>query len=154
MQAISAHDAVKGWLARYSAAALLGVAIVGLLVGGIVRWQGATASADAAWLAVSACGLLYAVWAMVDALLRKRVGVDLLAVLALSGAVAVGELLAAAVITVMLASGHALEAWAAGRARRDLSSLLERAPRSGRKYCGDSLQTVPLTEIAPGDVLL
>src|SRR5215469_1679892 len=54
----------------------------------------------------------------------------------------------------MLASGHALEAWAAGRARRDLSSLLERAPRSGRKYCGDSLQTVPLTEIAPGDVLL
>jgi len=154
MQVISARHAVKGWLAQYAATALLGVAIAGLAVGGILRWQGAREPADAVWLAVSACGLLYAVWAMVEALLRKRVGVDLLAVLALAGAVAVGELLAATVISVMLASGHALEAWAAGRARRDLSGLLERAPRSGRKYCGDSLQTVPLTDIAPGDVLL
>jgi hypothetical protein len=44
-------------------------------------------------------------------------GVDVIALLAVCGALAVGEYLAAAVISVMLASGRALEGWAAGRAR-------------------------------------
>ena len=76
----------------------------------------------------------YALWAMADAFRHGRVGVDVIAVLAVAGALAVGELLAAAVISVMLASGRALEAWAAGRARRDLRALLERAPRTARRY--------------------
>ena len=81
-------------------------------------------------------------------------GFDVIAVLALAGAVAVRELLAAAVIAVMLASGRALEARAAERAQRDLHALLARAPRTARRYCGTSLETVPITEIAPGDLLM
>jgi P-type E1-E2 ATPase len=80
--------------------------------------------------------------------------VDVIALLALSGAVAVGELLAAAVISVMLTSGRFLESWAAERARHDLNALLARAPRTARRYRGRSLETVPLEEIAVGDVLL
>ena len=71
-----------------------------------------------------------------------------------AGALAVGELLAAAVIAVMLASGRALEAWAAGRARRDLHALLERAPRTARRYRGQALETVRLDAVMPGDLLL
>ena len=67
---------------------------------------------------------------------------------------AVRELLAAAVIAVMLASGRALEAWAAERAQRDLHALLARAPRTARRYRGTSLETVPITEIASGDLLM
>ncbi len=59
-----------------------------------------------------------------------------------------------AVISVMLTSGRALEAWAAQRARNDLSALLARAPRTGRRYRDGSLETVPLDQIAAGDVLL
>jgi P-type E1-E2 ATPase len=77
-----------------------------------------------------------------------------IALLALIGAVATRELLAAAVVSVMLASGRALEAWADERARHDLNPLLARAPRTARRYRGGSLETVPLGEIAIGDVLL
>ena len=70
------------------------------------------AVADAAWLATAACGIGYAVWSAIDSIRYGRVGVDLIALLALTGAVATRELLAAAVVSVMLASGRALEAWA------------------------------------------
>jgi cation transport ATPase len=66
----------------------------------------------------------------------------------------VDELLAAAVISVMLASGRALEDWAAYRARHDLSALLARAPRTTRRYRNGSLETVPLDQVVPGDLLL
>ncbi len=145
---------MTAWLARYQAALLLAVIVTDLAVGGVLHGAGSAAAGDAAWLAASACGLAYAVWTMVDSLRRQRIGVDLLAVLALAGAIAVGELLAAAVISVMLASGRALEGWAAGRAARDLSGLLERAPRTARLYRDDSLVTVPLDEIVPENLML
>jgi heavy metal translocating P-type ATPase len=145
---------VPGWLARSLAPGMLCAAVTGLVVGGILHGVGSAAAGNAAWLTVSAGGLAYAVWTTADSLRRHRIGVDLLAVLALAGAIAVGELLAAAVISVMLASGRALEGWAAGRARRDLSALLKRAPREARRYRGQSLVQVPLEEIVPGDVVL
>src|SRR5579875_512900 len=85
---------------------------------------------------------------------RRRAGVDVIALLAIAGAMMVRELLAAAVISVMLASGRALEAWAAGRARRDLQALLEHAPRFARRRDGGALVTVPLAAVGPGDLLL
>jgi heavy metal translocating P-type ATPase len=142
------------WVARQLPLALLAVITSALAAGGILHLAGAGGAGDAAWLAAGACGSAYALWAMADALRQRRIGVDVIALLALVGAIAVGELLAAAVIAVMLASGRALEAWAAGRAWRDLRALLERAPRTARRYDGDSIRTVPLEAIVPGDLLL
>lgn len=105
-------------------------------------------------LAIAVAGLGYSLWTMIGSLRRGRIGVDVIAVLALAGAVAVGELLAAAVITVMLVTGHALEAWAARRAQRDLHALLARAPRTARRYRDGALQTVLLADIKVGDVLM
>ncbi|HLI40577.1 MAG TPA: heavy metal translocating P-type ATPase [Streptosporangiaceae bacterium] len=145
---------VRAWLARRTAPLLLAVTAAGLAAGGLAELAGGGGAADLAWLAAAACGLGYALWATADSLRRGRLGVDVIALLALGGAVAVGELLAAAVISVMLASGRALETWAAYRARHDLSALLARAPRTGRRYRDGSLETVPLEAIAAGDVLL
>src|SRR5215469_6115777 len=145
-----------GWLARRSAAVFLAVTVSGLTAGLILHVAGAGGAGDVAWTAAGVCGAGYALWAMAEALRRRRAGVDVIALLAVVGALAVGELLAAAVISVMLASGRALEAWAAGRARRDLRALLERAPRSARRYRDQdrTLETVPLDAAAPGDLLL
>ena len=151
--AVNREPAVR-WLDRHSAVGLLVLSAAGVAVGGALHLAGAASPGDTAWLTVSWCGLAYAIWAMVVALRHHRVGVDLLAVLALGGAIAVGELLAAAVISFMLASGRALEGWAAGRARRDLSGLLERAPRAARRYRDSSLETVPLDQVLTGDMLL
>jgi len=142
------------WLNRQSAPLLLAATTAGLAGGGLAYLAGAGGAADLAWLATAACGLGYALWIAVASLRRGRLSVDVIALLALAGAVAVGELLAAAVISVMLASGRALEAWAAHRARHDLSALLARAPRAARRYRDGSLETVPLDQVAAGDLLL
>src|SRR5262252_10707561 len=133
---------------------LLALTASGLAAGLLLWLAGANSARDAIWAAVGICGAGYALWAMGEALRHHRVGVDVIALLAVAGALAVGELLAAAVISVMLASGRALEAWAAGRARRDLRALLERAPRSARRYREQTVETVPLEAVVPGDLLL
>jgi heavy metal translocating P-type ATPase len=142
------------WLSQHSAVVLLVLTASGLAMGVSLHLAGASAAGNALWAAVGGCGAAYAIWAMADALRHGRVGVDVIALLAVGGALAVGELLAAAVISVMLASGRALEAWAAGRARRDLHALLERAPRTARLYRGQALETVPLDVVMPGDLVL
>ncbi len=133
------------WLRRRSALVLLVVTLSGLVAGGLARLAGAGAIADAAWLASAACGLGYAVWSAAESLRRGRLGVDVIALLALAGAIAVGELLAAAVIAVMLTSGRTLEAWADERARHDLNALLARAPRTARRYRADRSRRFPWT---------
>ena len=145
---------VRAWLARRAALLLFLVTAAGLAAGGVAWLAGAGQAADVIWLGVAACGVAYACWVAVAAIARGRLSVDVIALLALAGAIAVGELLAAAVISVMLASGRALEDWAAYRARRDLSALLARAPRTARRYRDGSLETVPLDEIVAGDLLL
>ena len=131
----------RAWLARRVALLLFLVTAAGLAAGGAAWLAGAGQAADVVWLGVAACGVAYACWVAVAAIARGRLGVDVIALLALAGAIAVGELLAAAVISVMLASGRALEDWAAGRARRDLRALLARAPRTARRYRDGSLET-------------
>jgi heavy metal translocating P-type ATPase len=145
---------IRRWLGRNLANVLLTVTVTGLLAGGIARLAGNAPAAHALWLAVSACGAAYALWEEADSLRHRRLGVDVIALAALIGAIAVRELLAGAVIAVMLASGRALESWAAGRARRDLKALLERAPRTARRYRDDALEIVELDQVAAGDRLL
>jgi len=144
----------RAWLARRAAPLLLTVTAAGTAAGAVAWLAGAGGTADVLWLGVAICGLAYACWIAVAAIAHGRLSVDVIALLALAGAVAVDELLAAAVISVMLASGRALEDWAAYRARHDLSALLARAPRTARRYRDGSLETVPLDEVVAGDLLL
>ena len=146
----------RGWavVSRHPALLLLAVTVCGLAGGAVAALAGARPAADVLWLATAAAGLGYALWATAGSIRRGRIGVDLIAVLAVAGAMAVGELLAAALIAVMLTSGRALEEWAAERAHRDLQALLARAPRTARRYRDGRLETVPLAGIVRGDLLM
>ncbi len=74
---------------------------------------------------------------------------------AIVSTVVVGGYLAAQVVCLMLTGGEALEDFAAGRAKKDLSALLERAPRVAHLLRADgSVQDVPLEQVQPGDRLL
>jgi heavy metal translocating P-type ATPase len=150
----AAHFRARRWLVGAVAQVPLIVTVSGLFAGAVLHLAGAPGAGDGAWIAAGACGAAYALWAIADSLRRRRMGVDVIALLAVCGALAVGEYLAAAVIGVMLASGRALEGWAAGRARRDLHALLERVPRTARRYRADDLETVQLEAVVPGDRLL
>src|SRR5450759_4968263 len=57
-------------------------------------------------------------------------------------------------ITVMLASGQLLEARAAARARRELSLLVERAPRTARRRLEGGVVEVGVDEVSRGDRIL
>ncbi|WP_236041672.1 heavy metal translocating P-type ATPase [Streptomyces sp. Y2F8-2] len=133
---------------------MLAVTAGALVAGGIAWLLGRHDVAGPCWAAGTALALVPAIaWVVAD-LRRGRAGVDLIAVLALAGTLAVGEYLAGALIGLMLATGRALEKAAERRASRDLRSLLEHAPRSARRRDGGSVSVVPLDVVAPGDVLV
>lgn len=142
------------WL-RGNRATLLFVASTALLVlGGVARLAPAPAIADAAWIAGTVLGLVFSAATTVAAVHRRRPSVDVIAALALAGALAVDEPFAGVMITVMLTSGQLLEARAAARARRELSLLVERAPRTARRRAGGTVRDIPVGEVTIGDHLV
>ncbi len=115
---------------------------------------GAAVVARACWTAGTLIALSFALLWMGRMLWERRVGVDVIAVLSLAGALAVHEYLAGALIGVMLSSGRVLELAAERRAARELSSLRERTPSWVRRRVGDRIERVLATELAVGDVVL
>ena len=115
---------------------------------------GVAGVADAIWLAGTLVGLAYSVLSTAAALRRRQQTVDVIALLALAGAVFVNEPFAGAMITVMLASGQLLEARAAARAKRDLSLLVERSPRTARRRGDEGVVEIPVGEVVLGDRLV
>ncbi|MDT0268615.1 heavy metal translocating P-type ATPase [Streptomyces sp. DSM 44915] len=125
-----------------------------LAAGAVCWWVGAATAADVLWSVGTVCGLLPALVWVGLAVRRGRTGVDLIAVLALAGSLAVGEYLAGALIALMLATGRWLESAAEQRAAHDLRALVERAPRSARRRSATGVVTVPLGQVGPDDVLV
>ncbi len=133
---------------------LLIVSVTLLAVGAALYLAGFDAAANGAWVADTLVGLVPAGWWVIDTARRRRMGVDALAVLALLGTLVVGEYLAGAVITVMLASGRTLEARASARAGRELHALLAHAPRMVHRYDDGTLTSPNIDDIERGDLLL
>lgn len=65
---------------------------------------------------------------MIKTLRKGNYGVDLLAITAIIATLLVGEYWASLIIILMLVGGETLEDYAAGRANRELSALLQKTP--------------------------
>ncbi|NUU31755.1 heavy metal translocating P-type ATPase [Arthrobacter sp. C9C5] len=103
---------------------------------------------------------------MVRRLIGGQWGIDILAVTAIVSTVLVGEFVASMIIVLMMAGGTALEDYAAGRAKKELTSLLERVPqtahreRNGGAAGARAAETdgqhedVAATDVEVGDILL
>jgi P-type E1-E2 ATPase len=76
------------------------------------------------------------------------------AALSMTAALVFGEQLAAVVVALMYAGGQYLESYAERRARREMTALLSRVPRTAVRYRDGTLEDVLLDAIAPGDRLL
>ncbi|HEU4480928.1 MAG TPA: heavy metal translocating P-type ATPase [Actinomycetota bacterium] len=133
---------------------LAALALAGLALGGLLHASGNDRAGDIAWAATTAAVLFPLTVKVVRDLAGGHTGVDLIALLAMGGSLALGEFLAGGVIALMMSGGEALESYAAGRARRELTSLLEKAPHSVRRYVDGDLVTAPIEEVEPGDLLL
>lgn len=126
----------------------------GLVAGGALWIAGRPDAAGAVWAAATLVVLAFAAASGARRLARRQAGVDVIAVAAMAGALALDERLAGAVIALMLSGGAALERCAAGRARRELTRLLERAPRRAHRRSTEGLVDVPIGAVSLGDVLV
>jgi heavy metal translocating P-type ATPase len=144
---------LRSWVGRYLSTLVLAIAALCLVVGAAGHLFGLPQLGNAMWIASGILGAAYSSWTMLEGIRQRRVGVDVIALLAEVGTLAVGEYLAAAVISVMLATGRVLEAWANGRATRDLRLLVQRAPTTARLYRdgGTRIETVDAGQIGVGD---
>jgi heavy metal translocating P-type ATPase len=152
--ALNEADRALGTRRRALSYAFACATFLGVAVGAALWAVGAERGGDVVWAATTVLGLAAATVWVVSGLLRRRAGVDVLAVLALAGALAVGEYLAGALIAAMLATGRLLEARAARQAESELRALLARTPRVVHRYEGGALLSPPLDSVAPGDLLL
>jgi heavy metal translocating P-type ATPase len=129
------------------------IALTAIVSGGALWLLGRERAADIAWASGAAVVLVPLVLTTIRSLLRADVGVDAIALVAIVWALALGEFLAAAIVALMMSGGAALEAWAAGRARRELRLLVERAPRIAHRYVDGAIEEVSVDALEPGDIV-
>jgi heavy metal translocating P-type ATPase len=132
----------------------LATSILGILTGGILWTLDMPDAANVAWTVTTAVALVSLLRDVIRGLMRRQPGVDVIALLAMGGSLALEQYLAGAVIALMLATGEALESYADRRAHRELSSLLDRAPRTVTRYEGGVLVERPVEDVRRGDRLL
>lgn len=133
---------------------VIGLVLLATPLRAIAPWiVGGYALAIAAWEAVQ----------MVRSIIHGKLGLDILAVTAITAAVLVGEPWAALVVVLMLTGGEALEHYAENRSKRELVALLDRAPRHATRVIegrtnepggNELLEEVPVDDIVIGNTLL
>ena len=139
-------------LARYPVAAL---AATGLAAGLVLRFAVRDpVVADRVFLITLLAGGLPLVARTLWGMVRGRFAADVVAMLAIVGAVVFREYFAGAVIVLMQSGGEALETYAMQRATASLEALLARAPKIAHRLVGDRLEDVPVELVRPGELLM
>ncbi|MBR0857033.1 heavy metal translocating P-type ATPase [Bradyrhizobium liaoningense] len=133
---------------------LVAIAIAGLIAGILVRAAGRPDLADLAWAIGTAPVIAGLAVSIVRDLLGGRLGVDAIALLSMSAALALGQPLAGAVVALMYSGGNVLEDIAIARAEHDLRSLVDRAPRWAHRKIGERIEEVPIEAVSVGEELL
>jgi heavy metal translocating P-type ATPase len=140
--------------AEGSSAIIMASVLAALVAGGVLWFAGRHELADIAWAIAVLVALIPLSISVARDLLHRETGVDVIALLAMSGSLVLHQYLAGAVIGLMLSGGQALERYASSRARRELSALLSRAPRVVHRYEDGQLTEPDITAVKPGDLLL
>ena len=125
----------------------LAIALIGLLGGFNVVY-------DTALIATTILVILALTVQIFVSLRRKEFGLDTIALLSMSSALIFGEHLAAAVVALMYSGGQYLESIAEGRARRDMTALLQRAPRLATRRRDENLEEITIEAVETGDRLV
>ncbi|MGH7067979.1 MAG: heavy metal translocating P-type ATPase, partial [Acetobacteraceae bacterium] len=134
--------------------ALLGVVVLGLVAGFLALSVGRPFVMRIAWDVPAALVAAVVAADLIAGLRRGVFGVDVIALLAITAALLLGEHLAAIIVAAMVAGGAALEEFAEARARRELAALVSRTPRIAHRRLGDAMIDIPAEAVQPGDLLL
>ncbi len=143
------------WIVEHRAQILVGVAVIALAVGGLLHLVGDGSTGQNVWrVAIALMAAELAVEVGRSVVVEHSLGVDTIALVAMLGALALNEELAGVVIGLMFSGGAALEAIASQRARRELTALVQRAPKVAQLRVGDRLEEVPVEVLRVGDTVV
>lgn len=133
---------------------LFSAAMLAILIGLALQLSGHKVAAD--WLlgTVAILELLPLAWGMWRDIQSGRYGIDILAATAILTSVILGQYWAAIVVVVMMTGGESLEDFAEHRARRELDTLLEQAPRKAHLVRKGKTLDVAASELKAGDRIL
>ncbi len=131
------------------------IAVVSIAAGFVLHAVGEADAGHQVWrgaVALLAADLAFEVARTVK--VEHSLGVDTIALVAMVGALVLGEELAGAVIGLMFTGGAALEVVASRRARRELTQLIQRAPRVAQLRVDGGIEEVPVEAVSVGDTIL
>jgi heavy metal translocating P-type ATPase len=146
-------DSVR-WLIAHRSRLLAGFALLALIVGGLLELSGVGGGRDVWAVAVAILAAELSIEVAHTVLVDHHMGVDTIALVAMVGSLALGQELAGIVVGLMFTGGAALEDVASTRARRELTALLERAPKIAQLRRGDDVVAVPAESIQADDIVL
>ncbi|WP_092024726.1 heavy metal translocating P-type ATPase [Bradyrhizobium sp. OK095] len=133
---------------------LIGFPAAGLVLGFVLRATGDEQWVELVW-AISTLPVLIALLVeIIRGVSRGEFGLDIVAALSMTSALLVGQQLAAVVVALMYAGGQYLEDFAEGHARREMTALLSRAPRTAMRHRDHQLEEIDVELVAAGDRLL
>lgn len=128
---------------------------VGIVLGFALRFLGLESwGVSWVWGGSTVPVLLALLVDIVLSLRRREVGLDIVAALSMSAALVFGEELAAAVVALMYSGGQLLENFAERHARREMTALLTRVPRTTMRHRNGGLEEIGLDVVVPGNRLL
>jgi heavy metal translocating P-type ATPase len=144
-----------GWMVEHRYRVLSTIAAVSIVVGGALYLAGERAAGQGVWAAaVALLAAELAVEVVRTVIVDHHMGVDTIALVAMVGALALGEEFAGIIIGLMFSGGATLEDIASSRARRELTALIQRAPKIAQLRIGDQLEQVPIGRVKTGDVVV
>jgi heavy metal translocating P-type ATPase len=139
---------------RLARRALILITLLGLGLGVATILIGRRELAGWIWTAATIPVVIALAVSIVRDLLAGRMGVDVIALLAMSGAIGLNQSLAAIVVAIMYTGGTLLEDYAVGRAERNLKSLVDRAPRLAHRRADELVEDAAVNDVKIGDVIL
>jgi heavy metal translocating P-type ATPase len=131
-----------------------GAVALSLVAGLLLRLAGEPRAADAVWSVALIAVIGPLALSVGRRMVHGQLGADVIALLAMVGALLLGELLAGLVVALMLSGGELLEERAFRRARSELAALAARAPAVAHLRTGEAIADVPASEVVAGDALL
>ena len=134
--------------------ALVVIAVIGLAAGGAANLAGRPELAKMCWALATIPVIVALAVSIVRDLAAGRLGVDAIALISMSAALALGQPLAGAVVALMYAGGNVLEEIAVARAEGSLRALIDRAPRVAHRRIGDHVEDAPVERVQVGDQLI
>lgn len=130
------------------------IAVTGLALGGGLWLAGIADWPERVWTIATIPPVVALAIQIVVSLRQGNFGLDAIAFLSMSAALAFGEPLAANVVALMYTGGQLLEDYASGMAQREMTALLGRVASTAMQLVDGQTVEIAVKDIEPGDRLL